>query len=81
MLKNVSMTEVLKNPSQIRSYVEKGFTLHVFYKKKCVFDITAPKITKQNKTMSPPPRFDLGLPLSISKKNIYEKYGKKENCN
>ena len=59
MFKNISMTDVLKKPSQIRKYVEKGFILHVFYNNNCVFDITPPKKIKNKQSTDLPPKLNL----------------------
>jgi hypothetical protein len=81
MQKKITMTTLLKKPKEIRNYAKKGFVLKVFFNKDWVFSIVpAKKINlepkKEKYKAEDLPSFDLNLPVNLSKKEIYEKFGK-----
>ncbi|MBD3238250.1 MAG: hypothetical protein GF332_01240 [Candidatus Moranbacteria bacterium] len=81
MQKQITMTTLLRNPKKVISYIKKGFILKVYSNNKLIFDILPAKeeTKNNNKHMIKDkdlPSFDFDLPDEISKKEIYEKFGK-----
>jgi hypothetical protein len=78
MIKDITMTDLLKKPKEVRKYVGRGFTLNVYLNDERVFDITPPKEEKKNCkkfTKTDLPKASLNLPENMTKREIYEFYG------
>lgn len=88
MTKVVSMTDFLRHPSQVRRLVAEGFIIIVKYNNQEIMKITgidsnsqnsieSIKNDKKNYDILDLPSFDLELPDTISKEDIYNNYGAK----
>jgi hypothetical protein len=79
MIQTISMTDLLRNPKKVRTKVKQGFTLHVEYNNKHIFDIQPPQTVSQEDLKKKIPKrpvfYNLNLPETMTKQELYEKYG------
>jgi hypothetical protein len=77
MTKTITMTDLLKKPKQIKEGVRQGFSFVVLVNKEPLFDIK-PHVTDKSKSTKFADRPTLplkNLPDTLTKRDIYEKYG------
>jgi hypothetical protein len=76
MTKTITMTDLLKKPKQIKEGVRQGFSFVVMVNKEPLFDIK-PHVKDKTKTtkFADRPTAKLNVPDTLTKRDIYEKYG------